>query len=486
MTLATTTSTTTTPLLTDLYQLTMAAAYRRAGMADREAVFHLGFRRHPFGGGFTIAAGLGPIADFLRDFRFAPADLEYLASLPGAGGRPLFDDGFLAWLGELRLSCDVDAVAEGTPVFPQAPLLRVRGPLAQGQLLETPLLNLLGFQTLVATKAARVVLAAHPDPVIDFGLRRAQGPDGGLGAARAAYLGGCAGTSNVLAGQRYGIPVKGTHAHSWVMAFDSEEDAFDAYLEAMPHNATLLVDTYDSKRGIRRAVEAGRRLQERGGRLLGLRLDSGDLLALSRFARAALDEAGMADAVVAASGDLDEHAIRLLRAAGAPIGLWGVGTRLVTAHDDPALGCVYKLSAIRDGASRWRHRLKISDEPAKSSLPGIPQVRRLLDADGTPRIDVVWDELLGWSGHAETADGVPVEIGGLDVEGDLLVPVARAGRVLDPDPLPVARDRCRRLLARLDPAHRTLERPASYLVGLDRRLLELQRELASELAASPP
>ena len=242
-------------LLTDLYQLTMACGYWKEGLADREAVFHQAFRSAPFGGTFAVAAGLASGMRWLRDLRFRDDDLDYLRSLKAQGGRPLFEAGFLDYLRDFQFTCDIDAVPEGTVVFPGEPLLRIRGSLLQAQLAETAILNIVNFQTLIATKAARVCLAAGEDPVLEFGLRSAQGIDGGLSASRAAYVGGCAATSNVLAGKLYGIPVRGTHAHSWVLAFVTEAEAFDAFARAMPHNCVLLVDTFDTIEGVRLAAE---------------------------------------------------------------------------------------------------------------------------------------------------------------------------------------------------------------------------------------
>jgi len=245
-------------LLTDLYQLTMAYGYWKSGRAELEAVFHLFFRKAPFQSGFTIAAGLATAIDFLKSFHFTDADLQFLATLTGNDNQPLFEPGFLEYLRTLRFTCEVDAIPEGTVVFPNEPLLRIKGPILQCQLMETALLNLLNFQSLIATKAARVCLATRGEPVMEFGLRRAQGVDGALAASRAAYIGGCAATSNVLAGKMFGIPVRGTHAHSWVMSFDDEREAFLAYAEAMPNNCVFLVDTYDTLEGVRHAVETGK------------------------------------------------------------------------------------------------------------------------------------------------------------------------------------------------------------------------------------
>jgi nicotinate phosphoribosyltransferase len=363
-------------LLTDLYQLTMAYGYWKSGTAERQAVFHLFFRRHPFKGGFTVSCGQQPALDYLEAFRFDAADVEYLRRLTGNDGQPLFEAGFLDALAAMRLDVEVDAMPEGTVVFPHEPILRVRGPLWQCQLLETPLLNLVNFQTLIATKAARICMATGGDPVLEFGLRRAQGIDGALAASRAAYVGGCAATSNVLAGRLYGIPVRGTHAHSWVMSFETEQGAFDTYAQAMPNNCVFLVDTYDTLEGVKHAIETGRALRARGHEMVGIRLDSGDLAWLSVEARKLLDAAGFERAAIVASNDLDEHLIRSLKQQGATIGVWGVGTRLATAYDQPALGGVYKLAALREPGGAYRYTIKLSEQAIKISNPGLLQVLR--------------------------------------------------------------------------------------------------------------
>ena len=335
------------------------------------------FRRNPFGGGFTIAAGLATAVDYLQQSRFTADDTAYLAGLTGNDGRPLFEPAFLDFLCGMEPACDIDAVPEGTVVFPQEPLVRVRGPLLQAQLLETALLNIINFQTLIATKAARLVLAAQGEPVLEFGLRRAQGIDGALSASRAAYIGGCEATSNVLAGQLFDIPVRGTHAHSWVMCHDDELTAFREYARVMPNNCVFLVDTYDTLEGVRHAVDVGQELRRQGHELIGVRLDSGDLASLSIEARQILDEAGFPDAAIVASNDLDEHIVETLKQQGAKISVWGVGTRLVTGYDDPALGGVYKLSAIRARTQRlpreWHTK---SSSPSKRSK----SPRRLLQS----------------------------------------------------------------------------------------------------------
>jgi nicotinate phosphoribosyltransferase len=354
-------------LLTDLYQLTMASGYFQSGLAEREAVFHLVFRKCPFGGQYAVACGLQSVIEFVEQFALAEDDVDYLRSLTAPGGGPLFDEPFLNYFRQLRLQCDIDAMPEGTVVFAHEPLLRVRGPLIACQLLETVLLNLVNFPTLVATKAARVCYAARGETVLEFGLRRAQGIDGGLAASRAAFVGGCDATSNVLAGKLLGIPVRGTHAHSWVMTFDDETEAFRTYARVMPQNCILLVDTYDTIHGIRNAIRVGQQLKREGRRLAGLRLDSGDLAELSKQARRMLDEAGFSDTTIVASSDLDEYEIERLKQRGSAIDVWGVGTRLATAYDQPALGGVYKLSAQRDTQGAWQFKVKLYDDLAKAS-----------------------------------------------------------------------------------------------------------------------
>jgi len=472
-------------LLTDLYQLTMAYGYWKSGTWDREAVFLLHFRKPPFGSGFTVACGLAPAIEFIERFRFTGDDLEYLASLTGNDGNPLFEREFLDFLHNLELACDVDAIPEGTAVFPHEPLLRVKGPLLQAQLLETPLLNLMNFQTLIATKAARVCLAAQGEPVLEFGLRRAQGIDGAVSASRASYAGGCAATSNVLAGKLFGIPVKGTHAHSWVLSFDSELEAFDTYAEAMPNNCVFLVDTYDTLQGVRHAVEIGRKLRKRGHEMVGIRLDSGDLAWLSVQARRILDEEGFPDAQILASSELDEHLIESLKLQGSRIVVWGVGTRLVTGGGDPALGGVYKLTAIREPGGAWKHKVKLSEQVVKITTPGLLQVRRYR-YNGEFMADMIWDELLGPPPDEPTiVDPKDMtrrrEIPAGTASHELLVPVFRQGRrVYDPPPLQDVRART---LEQLDHFHSGIKRfvnPHLYPVGLELGLFDLKTRLILE------
>lgn len=472
-------------LLTDLYQLTMAYGYWKSGVCDREAVFHLHFRQNPFDGGYSIACGLANAIEYLENLRFDDDDLGYLAGLTGADGTALFEPAFLDYLRGCPMVVDVDAVPEGTVVFPYEPLLRVRAPLIASQIPETALLTLFGFQTLVATKAARLVQAAQGEPVIEFGLRRAQGIDGGVSASRAAFIGGCAATSNVLAGRLYGIPVRGTHAHSWVMCFDDEMEAFQAYAEAMPNNCVFLVDTFDTLQGVRKAVAVGKWLRARGHRLLGIRLDSGDLAYLSVEARKILDDAGFQDAAIVASNDLDEHLVTSLKQQGATIGVWGVGTRLATSFDTPALGNVYKLSALRKPGGEWEDRIKLSEQVVKVSIPGIQQVRRFYNDKGFVA-DAIFDELHPIQGTATIIDPTDPtrrkRIAASTRSEDLLVPIFRAGRrVYDIPPLEDTRRRVREQLAQLHPTITRFVNPHRYPVGIEKGLYDRRMRQILEL-----
>jgi nicotinate phosphoribosyltransferase len=418
---------------------------------------------------------------YLLGFRFEKSDLEYLAQLKGNDGKKLFERAFLKYLGHLRIRLDVDAVPEGTAVFPHEPLLRVRGALLPAQLVEAALLNLMNFQSLIATKAARVCLAAQGDPVVEFGLRRAQGIDGALTASRAAYLGGCAGTSNVQAGKVFGIPVKGTHAHSWVMSFDSESAAFNAWADALPNNAVFLVDTFDSLEGVRHAIAAGRRLRKHGHKLAGIRLDSGDLAYLSIKARKLLNAAGFKDAVIVASNDLNEHLIASLKQQGAAINVWGVGTMLVTAYDQPALGGVYKLSALRQPDGTWEHKLKLSEHAAKVTNPGVLQVRRFSRGNRFAG-DAIYDETRPVPKRFTIVDPTDVtrrkHFPANAQHEELLVPVLRRGKlVYDLPSLEASRAHAQRQLARLHPGIKRLDNPHEYPAGLELGLHELKLQL---------
>lgn len=468
-------------LLTDLYQLTMAYGYWKSGLAEREAVFHVFFRKNPFGGGYAIAAGLDEAIDYLADYRFDENDLAYLAGLRGSDGEPLFSPAFLEYLSGTSFTCDVDAVPEGTAVFPHEPLVRVRGPLMLAQLVETPLLNIINFQTLIATKAARVAHAAAGEPVLEFGLRRAQGVDGAVSASRAAYLGGCSATSNLLAGKLFGIPVKGTHAHSWVMVFEDELESFAEYAKAMPNNCVFLVDTYDTLEGVKHAIEIGRRLREQGHELTGVRLDSGDLAWLSIEARKLLDEGGFPDAAVVASNDLDERLIESLKHQGAKITVWGVGTKLATAFEQPALGGVYKLAALKNAEGIWEDRIKLSEQVIKTSIPGILNVRRFRDDTGLLG-DVIFDEKSGSGDPCIIVDPKDAtrrkRIPSTVLSESLLVPVFRSGILVYEKPsLEAIRGRVREQLGLLHAGIKRFQNPHEYPVGIEAGLFERRQQL---------
>lgn len=471
------------PLLTDLYQLTMGYGYFKLNMHEREAVFHLLFRRNPFKGQYAICCGLGSVIDYLKDYGFTDDDVAYLGSLKNNLQEPLFSADYLNYLRDLKFTCDIDAIPEGTIVFPNEPLLRIQGPLLQCQLLESVLLNIVNFQTLIATKASRVCRAAENDPVIEFGLRRSQGVDGALSASRAAYIGGCVGTSNTLAGKLFDIPLRGTHAHSWVTAFETEQDAFDAYINLMPYNSVLLVDTYDTIQGVKRAIIAGKKLREIGSDLTAIRLDSGDLAKLSIEARALLDAAGFENTGILASNSLDEYAITDLKKRGAKISMWGVGTNLTTSYDQPALDGVYKLSALRDAKGEWENKLKLSNTPIKISNPGRHQVRRFY-SKGQYHHDVIYDVAHGIS---ETPEAVlfdealqTIKIDQYDASIDLLVPIMRHGKLLTPlESIHDVRDRA---IKEVEEFH-LMSYKTAYPVGLEKQLFDLKNALIKKWKA---
>jgi nicotinate phosphoribosyltransferase len=480
-------------LLTDLYQLTMAYGYWQTGKLNQEAVFTLFFRKPPFHGGYSIMAGLATVLDYLDGLCFTETDLSFLATLTGVDNKPLFNSNFLDYLGKLRFDCDLDAIPEGTVVFPHEPLLRVQGSLLQCQLLETILINIINFQTLIATKAARICQATRGEPVLEFGLRRAQGIDGALSASRAAYIGGCAATSNVLAGKLYGIPVKGTHAHSWVMSFANEMEAFQAYAQVLPNNCIFLVDTFDTLQGVKKAIEVGQWLRENGHQLVGIRLDSGDLVKLSQQARKMLDDAGFEQAHIVASNDLDEHLIAEFKSAGAKINLWGVGTKLITSYGQPTLGGVYKLTAIRDKPdAQWQYRLKLSEESIKISNPGLLQVRRFMDAQGKFSGDMIYDQLQppvdgvhlvnpnAFSVHPALIEGYTTLPADIPYQ-DLLIPVLRKGKPVSELPLlEQIRQRVQAQLTHCPTEIKRLNTPDIYPVNLEIKLYQLKQRLISE------
>ncbi|MDR3137153.1 MAG: nicotinate phosphoribosyltransferase [Coriobacteriales bacterium] len=514
-------------LFTDLYQLTMFQAAWASGADKLEASFYLHFRDMPFNGGYAIACGAASVARIIDDFNLSKTDIDYLADLPspdaaaqqskvsGTIQQPnisnaiqsragvaqasvahavvaragitrqdsnpsvarslLFDRAFLHHLAGLRLSLDIDCVAEGTAVFAYEPILRATGPLCQCMLLETALLNALNFETLIATKAARICAAAG-GPVAEFGARRAQGPNGANLAARAAIVGGCSSTSNVLAGQLYDLPVSGTHSHAWVMTFDSELAAFRSFVAQFPHNSILVVDTYDTLQGVKNAIIVGKEMEERGQRLHGIRIDSGDLAWLSVQARGMLDAASLGYVKIVASNDLDEYTIQSLRTEqGAQIDLWGVGTRLVCAFGQPALGGVYKLSAIREpGQPTYRPVLKASEQTYKSTLPGQPTLRRYFDADDLMAGDMIYD-LSRPPARAYITDPFDSlrqkQLAGLRYS-EPLQPLVRQGQVVRcPPSAGQAQKTTTQSLSQLSPSIKRLLNPHTYPVGLEDSLL---------------
>ncbi len=363
-------------LLTDLYQLTMGYGFYKHQKHEEEVVFDLFFRKNALIT-YSLAAGLQQAMEYLLNWRFDEEDIDYLRGLD------LFDEEFLSYLKEMRFTGDVYAVPEGTPVFPGEPILTIKAPLMQAQFAETALLNIINHQTLIATKSSKICRATQGQGVVmEFGLRRAQGPDAGIYGARAAIIGGCSSTSNVIAGQMFGVPVAGTMAHSWVMDYPTEYDAFRAYANAYPDNCLLLVDTYDTlQSGVPNAIKVFKELQAEGHKPKGIRLDSGDLAYLSKKARKMLDEAGFPDAIICVSGDLEERSINSLLQQGAKIGSWGVGTKLITSEDLPALGGVYKLAAVFDEEGNMTPKIKLSDNTAKITNPGFKNLYRLYDRE---------------------------------------------------------------------------------------------------------
>ncbi|WP_349305254.1 nicotinate phosphoribosyltransferase [Neochlamydia sp. AcF95] len=473
-------------LFTDLYQLSMSYGYWKAGLEHKEAVFQLFFRRAPFQGGFTVTAGLEAAINFIENFHFDSSDLSYLASLENPEGAPAFPSDFLEYLSKMRFSCHLDAIPEGTLVFPYEPLLRIQGPLIQCQILESPLLNLINFPTLVATKAARMRVAAHNDPILEFGLRRAQGFDGSLTASRAAYIGGCDATSNVLAGKLFGIPVKGTHSHSWVMVFDDELEAFKTLAQSMPANSLFLVDTYDSLEGVKKAIQVGQWLKSQGKTFHGIRLDSGDLAYLSHTSRKMLDEAGFSQAVIVASNELDETQISELKYQKAPIGVWGVGTQLVTSYDYPALDGVYKLSALRDPEGPWKYKLKLSEQMIKISNPGILQVRRFRNTSSSPIADMIYDINMPVSPEPclinlkDSTEQIVLKKG-LQSE-ELLVPIFRQGKCVYQLPkLAKIRESTLQALEKFPKHSKLLKHPCPYLVGMEKSLYAYKSQVVNHI-----
>ena len=468
-------------MMTDLYQLTMMYGYFKAGKHKERAVYDLFFRRQGDETNYAVCAGLEQVIDLIKNLRFEEDDISYLRSLN------LFDEDFFCFLKDFRFTGDIYAIPEGTVVFPMEPLVRVSAPLGEAQLVETALLNIVNHQTLIATKASRVVYAAQGDAVLEFGLRRAQGPDAGIYGARAALIGGCASTSNVLTAQMFGATAAGTHAHSWVMSFPNELDAFRAYAETFPENCMLLVDTYDTlKSGMPNAIKVFRELRERGYEPVGIRLDSGDLAYLSKQARKMMDDAGFPKARVFASGDLDEYTIADLKQQGACIDVWGVGTKMITGHDCPALGGVYKLCAIEE-EGKMVPKLKISENLWKITNPGVKKIMRLYDKrDGMAIADLImlreeeidcnkpltiFDPLETWK--KMTIENFTVR--------ELLRPIFVDGKLVYESPsLSEIREYARYDMATFWDEFRRIKRPHLYKVDLSDELYSLKKKLLNK------
>lgn len=475
-------------LMTDLYELTMMQGYFEAGKHER-VVFDLFYRKNPSDGGYSIVAGLEQVIDYIKNLRFTQEDIEYLRSLK------IFSEDFLDYLGDFRFSGDIYAVPEGTVVFPREPLIKVVAPIMEAQLIETALLTIINHQSLIATKAARVVYAAQGDGVMEFGLRRAQGPDAGIYGARAAVIAGCVGTSNVLTGQLFGVPVLGTHAHSWIMSFPDEYTAFKTYAKMYPDACTLLVDTYDTLRsGVPNAIRVFTEMREAGIPLkrYGIRLDSGDLAYISKQARKQLDAAGFDDAVISASSDLDEHLIYSLKNQGAKITSWGVGTNMITSKDWPAFGGVYKLAAIEDANGTLIPKIKLSENTEKITNPGNKTVFRIYDKQRHKiRADLIClaEETFDPSKDLVIFD--PIETwkktrvkGGTYELRELLVPIFLGGECVYTSPAVMdIRDFCKAEQESLWDETRRFYNPHQVYVDLSDKLYELRSMLLDQMGS---
>ena len=468
-------------MLTDLYQFTMMNGYMKHGMQKHVAVFDMFFRTLQNNSVYAVMAGLEQAIDYIKNLRFNEDDLEYLRGLE------IFDEEFMEYLQHFKFTGDIYAIPEGTPVFPGEPLIRVKAPIMEAQLIETALLNLVNHQTLIATKASKVVYAAGGKGVLEFGLRRAQGPDAAIYGARASIIGGCVATSNVYTGQQYGLPAKGTHAHSWVMSFPDELTAFRAYAEVYPTSCMLLVDTYDTlKSGVPNAITVFKELRQKGYEPVGIRLDSGDLAYLTKKARQMLDEAGFTNAQIFASGDMDEQTIWDLRAQGAAIDVWGVGTKMITSDDLPALGGVYKLSAeIIDG--EVIPKIKISENSIKITNPGIKKVFRLFDnATGKALADLITleDETIDESQPLTIFDPVltwkKMTITNYTAK-ELLVPIFVNGEQVyqSPNLMEIQKYAAAQMDTLWD-EYKRLNNPHVYKVDLSQKLYDLKNHLLQE------
>lgn len=470
-------------LLTDFYELTMMQGYFKS-KAKEHVIFDVFYRVNPSGSSYAITAGLEQVIDYIKNLSFSYDDIDYLRSLN------MFDEDFLDYLASYHFSGDIYAIPEGSVVFPKEPLVKVIAPIMEAQLVETAILNIINHQSLIATKASRVVYAAGGDAVMEFGLRRAQGPDAGIYGARAAVIGGCVGTSNVLCGQQFDIPILGTHAHSWIMSFETEYDAFYRYATYYPNNCILLVDTYDTlKSGVPNAIKVFKKKQEEGVKLenFGIRLDSGDLAYLSKQARQMLDEAGFPDAIITASSDLDENLIYSLKTQGATINSWGVGTNLITSADCPAFGGVYKLAGIRyEGDEEFTPKIKVSENPAKVTNPGNKTVYRIynkntgkIKADLICLSDEVYDESKDLKLFDPEATWKNTTLpGGSYTMKELLVPIFIKGQCVYQSPKVMdIRSYCQQELNTLWDESRRLMYPQEVYVDLSKPLFDLKHQL---------
>ena len=474
-------------LLTDLYELTMMQGYFKNN-CNETVVFDMFYRTNPCGNGYAISAGLDQLIDYIKCLHFSDEDIAYLDSLH------LFEDDFLEYLRDFHFSGDIYAIPEGTVVFPREPLVKVVAPIMEAQLVETALLTIINHQSLIATKTARVVNAADGGGVMEFGLRRAQGPDAGVYGARAAMIAGCIGTSNVLAGQLFDVPVKGTHAHSWIMSFPDEYTAFKKYSELYPDACCLLVDTYDTlKSGVPNAIRVFTEMREAGIELknYGIRLDSGDLAYLTKRARQMLDEAGFSDAFISASSDLDEYLITSLKSQGCCIDSWGVGTNMITSKDCPAFGGVYKLAAVQDGDGNYIPKIKLSENIEKITNPGNKTVFRIYEkADHKIKADLIClaDEVFDESRDLtifdplETWKRTKLKAGTYELR-ELLVPVFRKGECVYTSPSVMElRDICSKELDTLWEEHRRLINPSQMYVDLSDKLYDIKKNLLHQMS----
>ena len=464
---------------TDLYELTMVAGYRTLGRSKRAACFDLYYRQNPDQGAFCVFAGLESVINYVNSLKIYPDDLDYLASLG------IFSKKCVEQLGAgIKFTGDIWAVPEGSVVFPNEPLIRVTGPIDEAQILETTMLAMVGHQTLIATKAARLGIAGRGTPIVDFGTRRAHGVHAALFGARAAYIGGCDGTSNVKAGKQFGIPVRGTHAHSWVESFDDEIESFDAFARVFPGNCVLLVDTYDTIEGVRKAVSIARKMRQEGKRLAGIRIDSGDLAYYSKAARAILDEAGFHEVKILASSDLDEWIIESLRDQGACVDVWCVGTRLITSYQTPALGVVYKLMAVDRGDGVLTPRIKISENPQKITNPGVKKIVRFYNGNSRMVGDLLTqvEEPLPSNepvrAHHPMYDYMKKVYKPPFTAEHLMEPIFLGGeQVYESPSLQAIRARAQRDIQRLEPEYQRFSNPHIYKVSLSDRVHNVKKEL---------